>query len=179
MQAANFRWKEIPTAEHAGAIALPILPPPGLLSGRKDPSDSLTIIGIQGQNLRSTPPAQHGEQTAVLQPFIPEAFCRMIAKIGHGMAVAELGTDAFIPLLPDYILRKRTDAGLVIGSASHGRVRRDRLVSASIHYARGFFVAHIQLFAQYGFNPYQAVIGTPVYPDRYLYSATMTSTQTL
>lgn len=169
MAQANFRWSELPIDAHPGAIILPIIPRASVLAPRSD-DGNLVIQGMQTRILRPTPRAPDGQRHMVLQPFNPEAFARMLTKIAHGLAVAELGSATFAPLLPDFILRRRHDYAAVVGMTRFGRLKRGRLVHASLHLELGYIVARIQLFAQFGFAPYEIVVGRPVEVGPYLYS---------
>lgn len=62
-------------------------------------------LGKEAQQaaLEGTPNAQ---RVYVQADFHPEIFSKMLAKIGHAFAVAELGLDRFKPLLPNAILAK-------------------------------------------------------------------------
>ncbi len=163
MEEVNFRWRRENISNHPGAIVLPILPPPGIYSNRMDP-DLLVVPAenFQHRLLNDFPPSIFGERHMALTPIHVEAFPRLMAKMAHGLAVAELGFDAFEPLLPDYILRRRHDYARILGTA-HAQIKpSDQLVTMALYRERGFFVARIQLFPQFNyFKPYTVVIGQP------------------
>lgn len=177
MGSANFHWREMPIEDHPSTIILPQLPEAGIFSGKSYPG-SMDVVGLQIHVLRPAPEPAPGESHGTFHPFTTEAFPRMLAKIAHGLAVAELGRDAFVPLLPDFILRRRRDYDNVMETTSFGRGTKDRLVYCSLLFDRGFIAVRIQIFAQFGFKPYQVIVGPPT-AEGYLYSARMASTQTL
>jgi hypothetical protein len=91
--------------------------------------------------------------------------CRMLAKIGHALAVAEIGTGNFSPLLTD-LIRKGTDRHLMrfIGGAS----KSVAIPPNTLHYLalgyqkikeKTYVVAHVRLFANYGGPTYAVVVG--------------------
>jgi hypothetical protein len=93
------------------------------------------------------------------------AMTRMLAKIGHSFAVAELGSDKFAPLLLDLIRTGDTNAMNLIG----GDPDADRYPSSkSLHdialgYQRlngsTYVVTKVRLFASYGGPIYLIIVG--------------------
>lgn len=165
MRSSNFRWLELPVDQHPHAIMLPTLPHPGMLVDRVD-GRGLTLTGTMMHLLRAPTHPGSGENHVVIQKLVPDAFARMLAKIGHGLAIAELGMNSLVPILPDFILRRRSDFSSVIGSSKFGRFGRTNLVEASLHLEQGFVVARIQLFAKFGFQAYEVVTGNYKGPIR-------------
>ena len=87
-------------------------------------------------------------------------FRRFIAKVAHGAAVAELGTDTFEPFLSDIILGKdRKNESRLIGMARRRGTVKRALHEITIRLAGHLIVVDVQLFASFGFRPYQAVVG--------------------
>lgn len=178
MREVGFQWRELPLDEHPYAIMLPDMPQPGILNGRQD-SGSFQLSGISFRLLRAPPTASDpSQQNVIMQPLHTGAFPRMLAKIAHGLAVAEFGEDTFVPALPEYILGRREDYSFIMGSVSIGKSKKKDHVACSLHFEGGYFTAHIQLFAQFGFRPYQVVVGKPKGEGNW-YSRTIAWTQTL
>jgi hypothetical protein len=98
--------------------------------------------------------------------FDMDAFARMLAKIAHSYAVAELGLDGIDPELPDLILGKNSDlASYLIGASPHYfPARRDRLshqISLGLlpHGERQLVCVHIRLFATHNTPAYLVIAG--------------------
>lgn len=158
MEDVNFRWKPISLEEHPAPILLPVCPTATLFSGLPC-SEGLTLEGLQAHVFKYRDPAQPDGSEIAMVPFHTGAFPRMLAKIAHGLAIAELGPDAFEPYLPEYIIGGREDYSRVMGSTKTGRFLRDRLVYASLHHRGKFITARIQLFAKFLRVPYEVVVG--------------------
>src|SRR4051794_18019482 len=88
--------------EHPFRMIFPVFRPPGIL-WNDAPKHTFDLIGMSAYT-DGKPNPRGGRGVAEFQKFSPDIFCRFIAKIGHGAAVAELGLDAFTPFLPDVIL---------------------------------------------------------------------------
>jgi hypothetical protein len=93
------------------------------------------------------------------------AFTRMLAKIAHSYAVAELGLGSFRPLLPDLILGKSSNAPSLVGGDPttpstapepdlHNVHLRD-CIAGNVRYT----LAAIRLFAFAGMPRYHIVVG--------------------
>jgi hypothetical protein len=114
------------------------------------------------------------DETALFQKFGVGAFatpywdnhmiCRMLAKIGHSLAVAELGKDNFSPLLTNLICNGDQHSMRFIGGASDattetpGTLHRVALGFQKIK-SRTYVIAHVRLFASYGSPTYSVVVG--------------------
>ena len=91
--------------------------------------------------------------------------CRMLAKIGHALAVAELGREQFKPLLIDLIRfgSNRLDMKYIGGARRPAGPSGGPLHSLALGYQKikdtTYVVAHIQLFASHGAPTYAVVIG--------------------
>jgi hypothetical protein len=91
------------------------------------------------------------------------AFCRLLAKIGHSLAVAQYGINSFKPLALDLILGRDDEMGHLIGGKMeeqpclpHLHAYKCGLVTVE---TRRYVVAEIRLFANLGAPLYHAVIG--------------------
>jgi hypothetical protein len=171
MEEANFRWSDLPLSEHPAPIMLPVLPKAGLLSG-VEYGNGLSVTGLAAHSFQPQAPEKPDGQCISLVPFRPDAFARMLAKIAHGLVVAELGLDALEPILPEYIIGGRADYSRVIGSTSLGRILRNRTVHVPLHRDREFITAHIQLFAKYLRIPFEVVVGRMLNMNHYIFSVT-------
>lgn len=156
---SNFRWKNLPLEIHPAPIFLPTWPRPGLLTGIEYPDDGLTIVAMQVHNFDFLESNQGTTSQVAMVPFRADALARMLAKIAHGLAIAELGRSAFESYLIPYILRDRSDYNRVIGSTSMGRIIRNKTCFTSLHLEQGFVVAHIQLFARHMKIVFEIVVG--------------------
>lgn len=93
------------------------------------------------------------------------SFARMLAKIGHSFAVAELGISSFRPLVLDFLFGRSDKLSSLVGgsfdepvlaTALHWLRLRDHVDFAS---RRHFIVANIRLFACLGAPTYHVVVG--------------------
>ena len=142
----DFRFDQIPVGEHSFRILLPAFPPPGIL-WNKPPSEMFLITKIQAYtDGRPNPPSAPGEQTAEFQKFSPDILLRFIAKIAHGAAVAELGLDAFSPLLPDIILGKNPNISHLVGNVIRRWLPGQNLHEIRIVLRLRYIVAIVRLF---------------------------------
>ena len=94
-----------------------------------------------------------------------QMFTRMLAKIAHSLAVAEIGRDAFKPLLLDLICKGDVLAmGLVGGTPFDTPLRKSQALhelELGFQRANGvsYVVARIRLFARYNGPQYHVVVG--------------------
>jgi HNH endonuclease len=96
----------------------------------------------------------------------PIEFARMLAKIAHSYAVAELGYGSFRPMVVDLILGKMDNISYAVGGdwESEPPVKDGRHL-LSIHYLidvdrkRAWIVADIRLFSSIGTPTYHVVVG--------------------
>lgn len=91
--------------------------------------------------------------------------CRMLAKIGHSLAVAELGKDNFSPLLTKLICNGDQNSMRFIGGSPDdstseipGTLHRLTLGFQKIK-GRTYVVAQVRLFASYSSPTYSVVVG--------------------
>lgn len=91
--------------------------------------------------------------------------CRMLAKIGHALAVAELGKHRFEPLLTNLIRvgNDRLEMRFIGGAPRSISRSPASLHSLALGYQKiegtTYVVAHVQLFANYGGPTYAVVVG--------------------
>jgi hypothetical protein len=92
-------------------------------------------------------------------------FGRMLAKIAHGYAVAELGLDGFRPTLLDIILNDDPQfIGRHVGGALDDSPASDELheIKVDDFFARRWVVVEVRLFANRGMPTYWVVAGEPL-----------------
>lgn len=94
-----------------------------------------------------------------------QMFSRMLAKIGHALVVAELGSTTFRPLLLNFICDGDVRAMNLIGGEPHDTpvLKSKALHELAIGYQRvngtTYVVARVQLFAPHGGPRYYVVVG--------------------
>lgn len=106
-------------------VLSPILPVPGILVNRPQ-SEHVAYNEMQytlptpfDQEARLRKLKEKGVKIAGVQSYFGlNAFMRLFAKIGHGVAVARYGINAFNPILPDYILGRNACLSHVVGCSS-------------------------------------------------------------
>ena len=159
----------VPVDDHPGVLILPSFDPPGMVSGRAPTVGSGLVMhfwritndydqriqrlhdaGIKGVKIH--------EQIA-LKPFL-----RMLAKIAHGMAVADYGIDGFRPLLIDVILKGDPSAPYFVGSATDRTPPSEPMKTWARTEVRSignkkYVVAFFRLFAYLGTPVYSVVVG--------------------
>jgi hypothetical protein len=90
---------------------------------------------------------------------------RMLAKIGHGYAMAELGLGSFKPLLTDIILnRPPMHIGHYVGGLFGHMPKADdlHLITLSDFWRRNLVVVEVQLFADRELPVYVVVVGEKI-----------------
>jgi hypothetical protein len=112
------KLKHVSPEDHPNYLILPqIHTLPGIIEGRAPEIPFSLTYQFFGTNeteefLTGAPGISFWEKG-----FNLRAFCRMLAKIAHSFAVAEIGLQCFNPMLTDYILGKGPDVGsYLIGS---------------------------------------------------------------
>jgi len=157
----------------------PIFPPAGILVGR---APTLEIPGISYRVVLPHPP-DHEERLKRFKGDGPTTvsvsgnwglnnFMCLLAKIGHGFAVAGYGPDSFVPLLPDYILDRDRRLAHVIGGTSEeiaatppgsglNSEHAAHAWSLGIRSIGGnhYVAVHIQLFRYLGYPVYEVIAG--------------------
>jgi len=95
---------ELPLEEHPTVLILPMFQPPGLIVNRS--ADVPGFAGFWGEQLVDVKELME-KRPHIATPFIDIVrFCQLIAKISHAFAIARLGDDLFVPLLPKFIRRR-------------------------------------------------------------------------
>lgn len=172
----GFKTEHVEASNFPAIIMLPVLKPPAYLTGEVlEPGVEMQIAGIDWAVFRDRLPMSHPlNPTGVVGiraslQFDPLDFARLLAKIGYGAAVAQVGLDAFeeVYVLP-LILGAAKDAGTWVGSSKdipkirvpflhYVTMRRSGSNVREIH-------AYIRLFAAQGAPEYIVVLGRLIEP---------------
>jgi hypothetical protein len=136
---------------------------PGILIGR-DPSASVPYDAwgkVNEEDFRKQAPG-HGEGFRA-GPEIPGALARMIAKIAHAYAVAELGEKSFNPLLRGLIRGERQNPFHLVGGELAVPEATEHFheigLEATCVGNVDYLIANIRLFAFIGAPQYRVVVG--------------------
>lgn len=144
------------------------LPPPGILIGR-EASDQLPYLGMafcMDSDTATRPLAKNYTSYGLRQRIDPFAFCRMLAKIAHGVAFIARRPETFVPFLPPIIRGESLHVGHYVGGAdalsippgSSQQMHEIRIISNDGP-NRNYLTVEIQLFAPLGGLIYQVVVG--------------------
>jgi hypothetical protein len=177
--------QHVPVDQHPALLYMPVLPKPGIFSGI-GPSSELRVStmfcaydpnDVKTKLERISPNAKLAQETQ----FHLQDFIRMLAKIAHCYAVAELGLDSLNALLPPLILghdltlsqylvggtdlqipapqfgAKERNAGLYTLHQLHLGIRPLFLDGKPV--GRGLVTATIRLFAIHNTPLYEVVVG--------------------
>jgi hypothetical protein len=168
----DFQWRSVLIADHPLAFSLPIFPPPGIR--RNEPlRRELHLIdtwnhvsGDAEQRLK-----RQGENAGMWQVYNPHLFCRMLAKITHAYAAAEIGVDNFIPFLPGIIIGRSEAISHYVGCSPEPELRspaNDDRIELRHELALRYFLASsrppilsatVQLFASLHAPEYEIIVG--------------------
>jgi hypothetical protein len=159
-----------------------MMPPPGILVGRPRDAEYGNItyqfwaMGTQSSPERAASLTERdpSKRSATVPIEFPIGdFCKLLAKIAHGLAVAQYGYGSFSSLLTDLIRAPRENAlegpfyvggayfadGSLISSIANGHMHEARLFP-HVHEEKPPLMARIQLFAPFGAPVYDVVVGT-------------------
>lgn len=102
------------------------------------------------------------ERTVEVQAlFRPLPFIRLIAKVAHGLAVAQYGLDAFDKLyLAPFIHGTEENVGKWLGSSTTNHTGIDALHTYTIEVINDEVVVYVRLFASFEGPEYTVVVGT-------------------
>jgi len=158
---------KIPVADNPLGLLLPTFDPPRLFSGL--PATVPSNVGHWRYG-----PADEKTQTALMAKLgakaaytdlDPPLFARLIAKIGHAFAAAEVGIENFDPIATDFILGKTGDWDYLVGGGAsivpistanelHSVLLENRDVG-NITY----LTANVRLFSRFGAPSYNVALG--------------------
>lgn len=153
----NGEWENIPLSEHPWCLMMPEFaeaggPPRDNYEMRGDVMCVSYMPDFHGKF------AEIGNKTLNMQPFSPDLFARMLAKIAHAAAFAALGTGAFEPYLAPFILGDDLKFAHLIGCT--GRATPiENWSSVSLRRRHGEIVVHIRLFARITPIVYEVITG--------------------
>ncbi|AWI89220.1 hypothetical protein C0214_13695 [Methylobacterium sp. DM1] len=140
-------WLDVPVSDHPYAVVLPIFQPPTFISG----SPHQEGLVLEGTAILSGPGffeklQKFGSNKAFTQELSPDLFGRMLAKIAHGFAIAELGNNAFMPLLQGLIRGTEPFSSACIGGGKE-LARQGPLHQLSLDWRDSLLVCSIVLFS--------------------------------
>ncbi len=156
--------KDVPVSEYPLSLAMARFPPPGILVDRPADADfDWEPWFWADHNSVEAVRRTHGGAGFQSHEFHPEMFCRMIAKISHAYAVAEIGTLSFAPMLRDLILSGNDKPYRIVGGDIDVIEATQALHEVQLrwqpHRGTEFLVATVRLFAFLGTPVYHAVVG--------------------
>jgi hypothetical protein len=165
---------EVPVgSEPTAPLFAPLFPIAGILVGREP---SIEIPGIQYQVILPFPPdhdarlqglkREGATQVRVTGNWGLNPFMCLLAKIGHGFAVAGYGADSFTPILPGYVLDKDRRLSHVIGGTTDkiqlpegaNPIHAWQLGIRSIN-QKHYVAVHLHLFRYLGYPVYEVIAG--------------------
>jgi hypothetical protein len=158
------RIVQIPVEDYPVAFNMPLMGAPGVFTGGpggSQPFTGFTMIPFRLDHrvLR----LKYGIKSFALPVWDTHMLLRMLAKIGHAFAVAELGLSQFKPLLCDVIRTQAEDAFNCIGGEPHIERRSTALHELGLGYQRAngkdYVVARVRLFAGHYGPTYYVVVG--------------------
>jgi hypothetical protein len=163
----------IPLFDHPTILVMPhFLEPPGLLIG-KAPDTRLNLLYqiIGDRQLHDTMQKVIADKTIVSLHFDISAFMKMLAKIAHSFAVAEVGLENFDPMLMDLLFgRNLALASNLIGLSTNPMPipenLRHQIAWGALPWARQWVVGvRIRLFAAHSTTQAYTVVAGVLNPD--------------
>lgn len=139
---------------YPNSLTLPTFPPPSAIWDEFGIDQQLQVTGISGllfkgfnQKFGPESPAKVTEIAVKIDPFV---FCRMLAKIAHSYAVAELGPKSFLEYLPKVILGLDSRIPVFVGSGLPLTDNTQDQHNLNLKYINNLIVVGITLFANPG-----------------------------
>jgi len=137
--------------------------PPGIITGRpRNPGFYARQWHLNDREKLDKLLIEEGVDNLAVSKMNPHIFARMLAKIAHSFAVAEIGLDNFTPFLQKMIIEGiETPSYYVGGDFTVPPAERD----GAMHWVRlqpddNYLVATIRLFAPLGAPLYHIIVGT-------------------
>lgn len=143
-------------------LAFPKFDPPPLLSGVIKNDDRHIIQKIEFWLAPGALAKMHStkEETSVFTPIRIGDLFSLIAKIGHGFAVSELGLDGFKPLVTNMIRGIPDDlSNSLVGRSEEQPPSTSALHELAIRMTDEYVTVLVQLFAPINAPTFQAVVG--------------------
>lgn len=147
------RLEEIDFEHVPAVLAVPSLRSARLMRERlgiDDPDTfDLWVYQVRGW---SAHPDVNVTSVSGLAPLNMPTFCRVMAKMAHGLLVGFVGPDGFRPFLRDFILAGTGDHFNYVGghAPQHGTPDQGHLHRWRLGVQDGLWIVEIQLFAQFG-----------------------------
>jgi hypothetical protein len=156
--------EEVEIADYPVIFYMPVCGPPPIIS--RGAASLPPIVGMQLVLLNRNDKLlrdKYGITQFSTVRWDTVMLCRMLAKIGHSLAMAELGRGLFKPMLLDLILRDHRDSIRLIGGDPELSEPSNALHELGLGYLRvsgnDYVVATIRLFAHQGGPTYYVVVG--------------------
>lgn len=158
--------KDIPVVEHHGTAFTYKFGRAHLLAGLPRGADKLQFIPIaivDHDDAKRLIERHHWDGKVTIR-VTPYELARMVAKIAHAYAVAELGIDSFNPLALDVVLNQTEDVGYTVG----GTLDDVPPVEGGAHLLEisydgivpnVFIIVGVRLFSSLGAPVYHVVVG--------------------
>jgi hypothetical protein len=138
-------------------------PSPGILAGRSSSQDTGYQLWCKIDEVEFRKTGSRDKEGFRLSPGAPEAFCRMLAKIAHSYAAANLRGEQFDPLLDKYIQGESLDRLQLIdcsGAPTTSKTTLHRIsMSKEVIHGEIYVVVAVQLFACLGTPTHLVVVG--------------------
>lgn len=154
-------WEYLEREARPFCFAAAVLEPPTLLLNQM-PKAGITQYGVQiyfNPDFHEKRAKIRG-RWGLVQSFIPDVFCRQMAKIAHGAALAELGEGSFRATLPSVILGEdRNVFHYVGGTVVPSGEKIEQTHSISITEIGGWLAVNVRLFSGLGAPGYLAIVG--------------------
>jgi hypothetical protein len=155
---------DMPVEDYPAILNLPVYGKPGVLTGGEGGTQTtvgfrVVILQYDDRKLRK----EYGITAAATPYWDTHMLFRMLGKIAHALAIAELGKGAFVPALVDMILTGKTDNFNHIGGDPDADGQSKALHELGLGYQRAngkdYVVATIRLFANRNGPTYYIVVG--------------------
>lgn len=158
------REKQIPVIDYPRFLMMPVFPLPSLIAMHNDRTDGYAWVSMNKADflkVRST----HAKSGRAKLDIPVQEFMRMLAKIGHAFAAAELGSEFFskwTPLLCDYIKAGIGDVRDFVGN-DRGKLSSTNLLNnVTLHTAANnnfeYLVASVRIFGNLDAPQYLVVV---------------------
>lgn len=171
-QGEGFQLFELPLSEALGFLHLPTLSPSSFLTGQP-PVTGVNLVGIEtihfGKPLEDVAAALNTRTIQTTVNFDITAFARLLAKIGYGFAVAQLGPYSLseVPVLP-MILGTVDDGSTWVGSADYELPVEEKKPTHAVGFVElnrrigneteAVLISRVKLFANTGATGYDVVV---------------------
>jgi hypothetical protein len=143
-------------------LMMPVYDLPTALGGPALGQERKSAVWVMPLRLVASDLSSYGGSVGT-QPLHQPSFCRMLAKIAHSMAVAEIGLGRFHPHLLEIIYGRDEQPHQLIGGLLERRAptRHRHEITTMVHEIGNseLIVAEIRLFADLGAPTYVVVVG--------------------